>query len=401
MNHLNLSPSVTVYGPGDQHASCRSDETLLDAWQRQGIAAKFSCRGGSCHSCMLRCVAGTLPERAQLGVPAHLQKKGYFLPCLCIPTESIQLADVCPQDFITHCVVESSQQSAEGWILHLEPITRFNAEPGQYTCVRVAREGGGMAVTETDQADDWVTPWRITNRQDEDFYLHLLLELAPQSAVPEAIRSLQVGDSLQLRPSRTEAILAAPTPTQESAPIAPDLWVELGNGAKVRAALVDFYDRVYEDSVLAPFFRGITKERLTGKQYAFLHDEMTGGHDYFGDNMSNTHHWMVISDAVFEHRQRLMVTVLHDHGLSESQIERWMHYEERHRGDIVKDSPRDRLFEGQVMPVEGYEEETLSCGAMCDHCGRELHPGEVVLYHVRLGNISCSQCRSHGLAQVK
>ena len=71
-----------------------------------------------------------------------------------------------------------------------------------------------------------------------------------------------------------------------------------------------------------------------------------------------------------------------------------MNFEERHRPDIVKDAPWERMFGDQPMPADGYERETLSCGAMCDHCGREIQPGESVLYHVRLGSISCSHCQT-------
>ena len=389
---------ITVSGPEGQTVACRTDETLLDAWLRSGVAAQFSCRGGSCHTCMLRCVEGELPERAQLGVPEHLRQQGYFLPCLCVPTSTLQVGPVRPDDFITDCVIESSEAQADGWLLRLEPMTRYPAEPGQYTCVRI---GDSSAAT-----SDWFSPWRVTNRQEEDFYLHLLLELLAGAAPPAELTSLSAGSMVQLRPTRAQAThpdsaTAAPIPTATPAAsptphaAAPDLWAELGHGSVVRAVLQDFYTRVYADPVLAPFFRNVTQERVVGKQYAFLHDEMIGQRaDYFGDSMKNVHHWMVITDAVFDHRQRLMETVLREHQLSESQIARWMHFEERHRGDIVKDAPWQREFGGQIMPVDGYEEETLSCGAMCDHCGREVHAGEVVLYHVRLGTISCDHCRA-------
>lgn len=382
------SSPCTVQGPGTTTVTCNPGETLLDAWLRQGVAARFSCRGGSCHTCMLRCVAGNLPERAQEGIPAGLREKGYFLPCLCIPTGPLELAPVVPDDFITDCVVDSHERVPEGWLLRLEPVTAYLAEPGQYTCVRLASASAADARTPA----PWITPWRIENRQEEDFYLHVLLGLPPEAPTPKDLEGLAPGMTIQLRPARTQA--DRETELKEDEQTAVDLWSELSDGAKVREALEDFYNRVYEDTRLAPFFRGVTKERLVGKQYAFLHDEMHGSRSaYFGDNMRNTHHWMVIPDDLFDHRQRLMVTVLQDHGLSERQIARWMRFEERHRHDIVKHAPWERMFGDQVMPADGYERETLSCGAMCDHCGREIQPGESVLYHVRLGSISCSHCQ--------
>lgn len=383
-----IPPSTlcTVQGPGSTTVICNPGETLLDAWLRQGVAARFSCRGGSCHTCMLRCVSGDLPGRAQEGIPSGLREKDYFLPCLCIPTGPLEVAPVIPDDFITDAVVDSHERVPDGWLLRLEPVTAYRAEPGQYTCVRLTFTSDGQTTP------PWITPWRIENRQEEDFYLHVLLALPPDAPPPKDLEGLAPGMTVQLRPARTEA--DRETEAQQDEQKAADLWSELGEGAKVREALEDFYNRVYVDPRLAPFFRGVTKERLIGKQYAFLHDEMHGSRSaYFGDNMRNTHHWMVIPDDLFDHRQRLMVTVLQDHGLSEHQIARWMRFEERHRPDIVKDAPWERMFGDQVMPADGYERETLSCGAICDHCGREIHPGESVLYHVRLGSISCSHCQ--------
>ena len=299
----------------------------------------------------------------------------------------MEVAAAVSDDFITDCVVESQERTPEGWLIRLEPITAYPAEPGQFTCLRIA------SLTEPEAPQPWITPWRINNRQEEDFYLHLLLALPADGAPPPALADLTPGATVQLRPARKQA--DRKTGAAQQPQTAPDLWAELRDGATVREALQDFYNRVYADTRLAPFFRGVTKERLVGKQYAFLHDEMKGRRSaYFGDNMRNTHHWMVIPDDLFDHRQRLMVDVLRDHGLTEAQITRWMNFEERHRPDIVKDAPWERMFGDQPMPADGYERETLSCGAMCDHCGREIQPGESVLYHVRLGSISCSHCQT-------
>ncbi len=336
---------------------------------------------------MLRCVQGPLPQRSQTGLPGHLVQKGYFLPCLCVPTDSMEVAPVEPDDFVTDCVVESSELTPQGWLVRVEPVTLYPARPGQFTCLRLA--GGSPA----EPNEDWISPWRVTNLQEEDFYLHLLLELPAGASAPPSVACLLPGVTVQLRAPRQDARRAIESSPMGTAPPDAQLWAELDQGKRVRQILDDFYSRVFADAVLAPYFRGVTRERVAGKQYAFLHDEMTGGHEYFGDNMRNTHHWMVISDAVFDHRQRLMETVLREHGLTDSQVTRWMLYEERFRQDIVKDAPRERMLGTQLLPLDGYQEEVLSCGAQCDHCGAIVESGETVLYHRRLGTISCSRCR--------
>lgn len=180
----------------------------------------------------------------------------------------------------------------------------------------------------------------------------------------------------------------------ESPPPAPDpqLWHELGKGRTARAVLEDFYGRVYEDERLAPFFHGVTRERAIDKQYSFLRQLMTGERVYFGDRPRNAHHWMVIPDDLFDHRQALMARVLAAHGLSPAQQARWQRLEEHYRRDIVKRSAWPRLVDGEPQPLEGYASEVLTEGTVCDHCGEGIGAGTAVDYHVRLGTVTCGAC---------
>lgn len=178
-----------------------------------------------------------------------------------------------------------------------------------------------------------------------------------------------------------------PTPEPD-----PQLWEELDQGRQVRLVLEDFYRTVYADAQLSPFFAGVTPERVTGQQYAFLRQLMTGERVYFGDRPRNAHHWMVISDALLNHRQALMRAALERAGLSAGQIARWMRLEEHWRTDMVKSAPIPKVQHGQVYALEGFEREILSCGSLCDHCQAEIPEGTEVLFHKRLGTISCPQC---------
>ena len=61
-----------------QSIAAQANETVLDALLRVGAPVAFSCKGGSCHTCMLQCTSGKVPERAQRHLPAHLTRLGYF-----------------------------------------------------------------------------------------------------------------------------------------------------------------------------------------------------------------------------------------------------------------------------------------------------------------------------------
>jgi len=172
----------------------------------------------------------------------------------------------------------------------------------------------------------------------------------------------------------------------------PELWAALDNGVLMKAILTDFYTRVYDDSLLSPYFTGVTKNRLIEKAYSFSNRIITGNKVYFGDRPRNAHHWMVISDELFDYREKLMETVLREHGLSEEMIGRWRAIDEVFRGDIVKEQPYPKMLDGIPLPLDGYEKITIDASTLCDGCTGEINRGETVRYHIRLGLTYCSGC---------
>jgi truncated hemoglobin YjbI len=172
----------------------------------------------------------------------------------------------------------------------------------------------------------------------------------------------------------------------------PELWAALDGGRKLTEILTDFYDRVYADPRLAPFFEGTTKARAIEKQYSFLHDKFTGSATYFGDRPRNAHHWMVISHELFDYREALMEACLRRAGLPEHLIAQWIGTEEVFRKQIVKAEPVARKIRGVALPLDGYEPLVLSIGSLCDGCVEPMNPGDAVQYHVRTGRTYCATC---------
>lgn len=172
----------------------------------------------------------------------------------------------------------------------------------------------------------------------------------------------------------------------------PEMWQALQEGTLMSRILEDFYTHVFEDERLAPFFEGVTRRRAIEKQFSFMRQLITGEKVYFGDRPRNAHHWMVISNELFDYREQLMVDCLRRHGLAEALVERWRAMEEHFRGDIVKDEPWKRKMGDVELPVDGYEETVLDVGSLCDGCGAEIDAGVEVRYHLRLGSIYCPGC---------
>jgi ferredoxin-NADP reductase/ferredoxin/truncated hemoglobin YjbI len=179
-------------------------------------------------------------------------------------------------------------------------------------------------------------------------------------------------------------------------PSDPEMWAALKDGDLLTAILADFYTRVYDDPRLAPFFHGVTRQRSIEKQFLFLRQIFTGEKVYFGDRPRNAHHWMVISDELFDYREELMMSCLRRHGLPEHLVQRWRAMEEPFRAEIVKSEPWNRVMNGMELPVDGFGETILEFGTLCDSCGCEIAVGEKVRYHLRLGSTWCSTCTARG-----
>lgn len=172
----------------------------------------------------------------------------------------------------------------------------------------------------------------------------------------------------------------------------PEIWEALRRGDGLTDILTDFYTRVYADARLAPFFEGATKSRAIEKQYQFLRQIFTGESVYFGDRPRNAHHWMVISDELFDYREALMESCLRRYELAPHLIVRWRGVEEVFRKQIVKTAPRGKRMGGVELPFEGYEPIDLAVGAICDGCAGVMEPGATARYHVRTGRAYCPAC---------
>jgi CDP-4-dehydro-6-deoxyglucose reductase len=71
--------------------SLGENETVLDGLLRHGVKLTYSCKAGVCGSCMMRMNRGSVPERAQSGLKDSWKARGYFLACICVPQEDLDI----------------------------------------------------------------------------------------------------------------------------------------------------------------------------------------------------------------------------------------------------------------------------------------------------------------------
>ena len=532
-----------VYMPGiifrNKDYECKSSETVLESLQRQGVEISFSCRKGSCQTCLLKCVSGELPPASQKNLRPVLASNGYFMPCVCVPVGDMVIEDVAHQDLYFTAVVNSKSMLSDNvcrLLLDAEALTGY--WPGQFINLSRPVDGVTRSYSIANRVDDYfieihvqrkvngiLSNWifdeliegdtveiqgpnggvfypdnsidrpllmissatglaphlgilrdaidhhhkadiylyhgsqsegeaylfqdmnQLVSRhnnlhyfpcvpagcESEEFYtakpealalqhhqdlagFHVFIAGSPAMVESVSATLLELGvaaedihaDPFDFRDLRYLDMDSASTSSRRKSDKAagccaaieeadypePDaeMWQALEYGKKLNQILNDFYDRVYQDERLLPFFANTTKKRSIEKQFTFLRRLFSGEKVYFGDRPRNAHHWMVISDELFDYRESIMRSCLIQHGLSASLIERWFETENLFRKDIVKEKPWNRIMDGVEIPVDGYEETILDIGSLCDSCHQEIAGGTMVRYHVRLGLVYCPAC---------
>jgi len=172
----------------------------------------------------------------------------------------------------------------------------------------------------------------------------------------------------------------------------PEMWQAIKHGEGLNEILKNFYSRIYVDDRLSGFFVGVTIQRAIEKQSSFLRSIFTGKKCYFGEHPKKAHHWMVISNELYDYREELMETCLREYGLAEHLIKQWRAMEEIFRKAIVKSKPKNLTVSGIEKPAEGYIVEKLEVASLCDDCDSELQSGQNFTCHVRTGKIYCDDC---------
>ncbi len=498
----------------------REHESVLDALMRGGADITFSCRKGSCQTCLLRAVEGNPGASAQRGVRPELAQTAHFMPCVCHPAEDmvVERPDYSAM-FMNAILSEKTALSPTVTRLRIEPERNLGWTPGQYINIRrpdgLVRSYSIASIEEVDyflevhvrRVDDgemsrWIHDelepgaffdlqgplgnctydaafaerplimvatgtgiaplygvvrdalrrghqapiWLYHGERDaRELYLDDELQALADAhdnfhyvpcvsgdEVPEGMFAGRVTDRVfkldhpdaaghvvylcgnpeMVYDARYHAVGAGVAradiladPFESDYPYMPDddakleavapdpeLWQALEQGPGLRQILEDFYTRAYADPRLSPFFHNVTKRRAISKQYAFLAEVFSGEDNYFGLNPFNAHHWMIISDDLFDYREDIFEGCVRRYGLAEHLVRRWMAFQELFRREIVKSVQRGIFYDGVEHKKEGYSVETIIVATLCDGCGGEVPVGATARMHKRTGELFCENC---------
>jgi len=163
------------------------DETVLDALLRQGVDAPYSCKSGTCQSCLMRVVTGTPPEASQVGVKESLKMRGFFLPCVCRPESDLVIAKPDAADVAAAATIISTDALSHDVVrLLLKTESPFDYRSGQF--VNLVREDG------------LIRSYSVASLPHRDEHLELHIRKIPGGKMSNWIHSeVQPGDRVQVR----------------------------------------------------------------------------------------------------------------------------------------------------------------------------------------------------------
>lgn len=135
-NHSSTD-STTVYFSGAPY-ECAPGDTVLDGLLRHIPDLAYSCRKGTCLSCILK-TDSPVPAEAQEGLRQTLADQGYFLPCLCPPQEGMSIEPATGNGLFADAIIEDVEELAPHITrVRLRPGETFEYQAGQFINLRRA-----------------------------------------------------------------------------------------------------------------------------------------------------------------------------------------------------------------------------------------------------------------------
>ena len=106
---------------------------------------------------------------------------------------------------------------------------------------------------------------------------------------------------------------------------APTLYDRIGGAPAVDDLIGRFYDRVFADPHLAPFFRGVTFEKLRCMQVELFTAALDGPVEYSGQALGDAHAGRGIGDRQVSQFLEHLLATLREVGIDEDDAEQVVH----------------------------------------------------------------------------
>lgn len=183
-------PELSV---GARQWSVAPASNLLDALLQAGVALPFSCRSGSCHACLVRCLRGEPLDAKPEALDAQRRAQGWRLACQCRVTEDLAVEVFDPSHDGLPARVEACDWLSPSVLrLRLVPERPLRYRAGQHLVLWSAE---GVA-----------RPYSLASLPGEDPWLEFHLDCRQGGVFSEAARQLRVGAELRLGELRGGAL---------------------------------------------------------------------------------------------------------------------------------------------------------------------------------------------------
>lgn len=158
---------------------------LLDALHAAGVAVPYSCRAGSCHACLVRCVEGEPQDLLPDALAPDKRREGWRLACQCRVVDDLAVEVFDPlEDGLPAQVQGCDWLSPNVLRLRLVPQRPLRYRAGQHLVLWIA--------------SDIARPYSLVSLPGEDPWLEFHLDCRQPGAFCDAARQLRPGDSLRL-----------------------------------------------------------------------------------------------------------------------------------------------------------------------------------------------------------
>jgi truncated hemoglobin YjbI len=107
--------------------------------------------------------------------------------------------------------------------------------------------------------------------------------------------------------------------------------------AKLRAVIVDFYDRIFGDVMIGFLFEGKDRARLIEKEYELTARLLGADVAYTGKSMREAHARSPILGGHFERRLELLRQTMATHNVDPAVRDAWIEHTEALRAQITSD----------------------------------------------------------------
>ncbi len=117
--------------------SCGNGETVLEALLRHRVDIPYSCKKGTCLTCLVKAVDGDVPEEARKSLNPALAGQGYFLACMCRPKGGLALSSADDAAVYGRATVSQIDKvTADVCRVSLRPSTPLYYRAGQFINIR-------------------------------------------------------------------------------------------------------------------------------------------------------------------------------------------------------------------------------------------------------------------------